>query len=192
MKGSVGKRTWFLDCCGGALLAGIVGAAAWLALVQGRETRERLDAAGNELLTRRRDLGGLQAVVTKQRAILTEREKQLAQTGRLPDETPTEEYFEHLSQMANRHGLRILRHSPLPPQEYPGLREDRFAFDLVGPFPDLVAFFRDIESSPYWADVSYLRVASASQGDEAAKERVASLTLSLFSAKHESAAVEPG
>jgi hypothetical protein len=194
MKRSVGGNIWLVDLAGGMALACLLAASGWLGLVRGRETVADLKGAAAEVASRRRDLASLQSVATRQRTTLAEKEKQLAQSGRLPHETPTEEYFEFLSMLAAQHQLRILKHNPMPSQEYPGLREDRFAFDVVGTFPNLVLFFQGIESSPYWADVSYLRVSSTAPdgGGQTAPSAVANLTVSLFSAPPEKQKGEPG
>lgn len=187
------NRTWLIDLCGGAGVVTLLAAALYFTLVEGQDAKTAFNNAAADVAARRRDLAGLQSVAARQRELLAEREKQLAQTGHVPPQTPTEEYFGHLSALATQHRLKILRHNPVPSQEYPGLREERFAFDVIGAFPDLIEFFRALEASSYWADVSYLRVSSVRQEGAAAEPAaIANLTVSLFSTPHEAAKSEPG
>jgi hypothetical protein len=54
----------------------------------------------------------------------------------------------------------------------------------VGVFPDILAFLKSIEETDYWADVSYLKVEQRTQSKtQTGRERVASLVISLFSAR---------
>lgn len=191
MRRSVWGKTWVIDLGGGAALAALLAAIAYCALVEGRSAKAELSGAAADVATLKRDLAGLHNVASRQRALLGEKENLLAHTGQVPPQTPTEEYFRYLSSLATRHNLKILRQNPMPSQSYTGLREDRFAFDVIGGFPDLVELFRAVESSPYWADVSYLRVTAlrqeTAQPHAAGATAIANLTLSLFSAPHESA-----
>jgi hypothetical protein len=194
MRRSARGKTWVIDLSGGAALTALLAAVAYCAFVEGRSAQAELSSAAADVATFKRDLVGLHNVASRHRASLAEKENLLARTGQLPAHTPTEEYFGYLSSLAMRHNLKILRQNPIPAQSYAGLREDRFAFDVVGGFSDLVEFFRAIESSPYWADVSYLRVTAlrqeGAQPRAAGARAIANLTLSLFSAPHEPAPLE--
>jgi hypothetical protein len=117
---------------------------------------------------------------------LKERQVELATSGQLPAQIPIEEYFQTLSRLAGRHHLRVVRHNPLGPRSYPGLLEQRYAYEVIGTMPDIARFFRAIEDAEFWADISYLKIdggpPSADQGGEPTDERDAILTISLFSA----------
>ncbi|MFQ5495959.1 MAG: hypothetical protein ACE5EX_11325, partial [Phycisphaerae bacterium] len=94
-----------------------------------------------------------------------------------------EAYFEALSAMAARHQLRVIRDHPLGPRHYPGLVEQRFLYEVTGATANLMRFLKDIESTSFWVDVSYLRIwSNEGAGNRAADKRKAVLTLSLFSA----------
>jgi hypothetical protein len=80
----------------------------------------------------------------------------------------------------------VVRHNPLGPRSYPGLLEQRYAYEVMGRVADLARFLRDVEDAEFWADISYLKIdggpPSADQGGEPNGERDALLTISLFSA----------
>ena len=119
----------------------------------------------------------------QQLEILADRRAELAKTGQLPTDTPVEAYFQTLSSIVSHHHLRVVKHHPLSTRQYPDLLEQRYAYEVIGKLPDLVAFLRSIENTDFWADVSYLKVDPARGHKEAVPdERIASLTISLFSA----------
>lgn len=109
-------------------------------------------------------------------------EQDMIHTGKLPTTPPVENYFQTLSMLAKQHHLRVLRHNPLTGRNYHGLNEQRFLYEITGTLPDLTKFFKAIESTDYWADISYLKI---DQGHgmyrSMSKQRVAQLTISMFS-----------
>lgn len=129
------------------------------------------------------NLAALRAAVDGQRATLKERQVELATSGQLPAQIPIEEYFQTLSRLAIQHHLRVVRHNPLGPRSYPGLLEQRYAYEVIGTQPDLARFLRAIEDAEFWADISYLKIDGGKrQGGEPTDECDALLTISLFSA----------
>jgi hypothetical protein len=143
--------------------------------------------------TAQRDLAELRLECDRQRKVLEARSTELAENGQLPEQTPVEEYFRRLSELASRHQLRVVRQNPLSPREYPGLLEQRFVYEMTGSFQDLVRFLHAIENTDFWADVSYLELGSghAVKGCRP-DERVATLTLSLYSARPPDEEAETG
>ncbi len=186
MKPKRNASILMIDVAGGVLCTGLLGTFIWLAFFRGDRTVAEIQELGGTIADARRDLEGLRASLDEQRAILQERQKELAAGGQLPDRTPIEEYFQTLSHVASKHRLRVVRHNPLTPRSYPGLIEQRYAYEVSGAMPDIVRFLKAIEDAKFWADVSYLKIDSGSrQGESAPRERVASLTISVFSSSRE-------
>jgi hypothetical protein len=87
----------------------------------------------------------------------------------------------------------VVRHNPLGPRSYPGLLEQRYAYEVIGTQPDLARFLRAIEDAEFWADISYLKIDGGKrQGGEPTDECDALLTISLFSAARAEGASESG
>ena len=60
--------------------------------------------------------------------------------------------------------------------------ELRYALEVAGTTPNLTWFFKSIEDAQFWADISYLKVeGEKSPRGESSDQRLASLTISLFS-----------
>jgi len=186
MKSRRNVSVLMIDLAGGALCIGLLGTLAWLALFRGDRTVAEIRELGGTIADARRDLESLRASLDEQRTILQQRQAELATGGQLPDRTPIEEYFQTLSHVASTHRLRVVRHNPLSPRSYPGLIEQRYAYEVSGAMPDIVRFLKAIEDAKFWADVSYLKIDSGSrQGEAGSRERVASLTISVFSSSRE-------
>jgi hypothetical protein len=113
-------KPWLLDVCGCAALIALLASIAYCAIVEGGNAKAELNEATAEVNSRRRDLASLNTVAARQKALLAEKEQELALTGQVPRQTPTEEYFGYLSSLAARHNLKILRHNPIPAHEYAG------------------------------------------------------------------------
>jgi hypothetical protein len=177
------NTTRFLDLLGGALVAASLGAAGWLAVFGAAETKARVTELSGQVQEAKQSIAGFRAARDRQQAELTTHQLVLAQRGRIPARPPIDEYFGALSAMATQHQLRILRHQPLSPRRYPGLLEQRFAYDVTGTVNDLIRFLKAIEDSSYWADISYLKIERGPGADQAAaRNRTAQFTISLFSA----------
>ena len=108
------------------------------------------------------------------------RQSQLAAVGPLPSEVPSESYLRTLSSLASENKLTVVRQLPLSPRDYPGLLEQRFAYEVSGTLPDLARFFKAVELSPSWTDISYLKVETG-KSTEGESHRSALLTFSVFS-----------
>ncbi|MFH1107979.1 MAG: hypothetical protein V1790_02105 [Planctomycetota bacterium] len=180
-----------LDVLGAATLAACLLTSAWLTLFHSDHAVGELRDLRQTINSAAQDLSSLRAAADRQRATLKERQAELATHGQLPAHVPVEEYFQNLSRLAALHRLRVVRHNPLTSRSYPGLLEQRFAYEVMGTMPDLARFFRAIEEADFWADVSYLKIdggprqaAARDQGGSVptTDERVASLTISIFSA----------
>jgi len=172
-----------VDLLGSIAVAACVFGCFRIALDPRNDIKAEITALRRSAKAGNRDLAALRAVCDHQRALLYQRQAELAKTGRLPDETPIEQYFQTLSELASQHGLKVLGQHPVSPRRYPGLLEQRYGYDLNGSFPDIARFLRAVEETDFWADISYLKVEQgAGQPMGVSNERAAALTISLFSA----------
>lgn len=192
-----------LDALGAGLSAAGLGAALWMIFFHNEHAVSELRGYTRMISSATQDLAALRSAGERQRATLKERQAELAAGGQLPVRIPLEDYFQTLSQLAVRHHLRVVRHNPLPPRSYPGLLEQRYAYEVIGTMPDLARFFKAVEDAEFWADIGYLKIdggqpqegghsgerrnpkggeVGARMDSRASSERTASLTFSLFSA----------
>ena len=171
-----------IDAAGAAIVAVCVLVSVWLTAVRPDGAKSEITGLTRLIQAAQKDLIDQRAACDHQRAVLADRSAELAESGHLPEQTPLEEYFRTLSDLAARHQLRVVRQNPLSSRRYPGLLEQRFAYEKTGSTPDLVHFFKAIETIDFWADISYLKVESGqSPYGRTPSDRVATLTLSLFS-----------
>jgi Tfp pilus assembly protein PilO len=173
-----------IDLLGGSLVASCLFVFVWVTALQPNQTQAQIEELVRRVDKAQRDLAAPVADTARQRLLLEEYREKLERLGQLPDGVDIESYFQHLSQLSDHHNLRVVRQEPLSRQIYPGLSEERYAYDVVGVFPDILAFLKSIEETDYWADVSYLKVEQRTQSKtQTGRERVASLVISLFSAR---------
>jgi hypothetical protein len=166
---------------GAALVAVCLVCASWVVIVrtdqvtdQGRDINVELEAA-------RQDLVQLRESCDRQRVLIAHRERELKERGKLPSKPPVEAYFQALARLTALHGLNVRAHRPSGQRTYPGLVEQRFAYELTGPVDDLVRFLAAMEQSEYWCDVSYLSLEEGASADAHADPiPVAQLTISMF------------
>ena len=181
------------DVLGGCVVAACLVGATWLTLVRNSQTTTEVDELKQLIHAARRDARSLRAAQEQQRATLARHQAELAKTGHLPLVSPIEEYFQTLSRLASKHHLRVVYHKPLTSRAYPGMLEQRYAYEVTGSTPDLVRFLKSIEQTDFWADVSYLKVDRGTvAGETATNARVAALTISLFSLLPSDAASNKG
>lgn len=173
---------YIVDLTAAAVCAAALLGSAWLGLVRGDRMRGHLAELRESIADSRRDLSSIESARDRQKQLLREKQKELADRGHLPEQTPVEEYFQAMSSLAQRAGLSVVRHQPMLPRSYPGLLERRYAYEISGTFASLMQFLRGVEESPYWADVSYLRVEPSDAAGANRSRRSAMLTMSLFSA----------
>lgn len=174
---------WMLDLAGGGFLAVVLGMFVWMTLLRTEKTAITLGELERTVQSARVEIDGLRAERDRQRITLKDRRSELQKSGQLPAQAPVEEYFRTLSDLAARNRLRVVRHNPLNNRTYPGLLERRYAYEVTGSLPDLVQFFQAIEASEFWADIAYLKIDQGPSLPNAVRERVATLTISVFSAQ---------
>lgn len=179
---------WLIDGAGLTVVVAIVTSAVWLFAIRGEQTRGQIRTLVRVTAAARGDLEVLRQERGARARLLSHRQRELSTQGRLPTGTSVESYFQELSALALQNGLRVVRHNPLMARSYPGLLEQRFAYEVVGTLSDLGQFFKAIERSDFWADVSYLRIGDGhgKRRSKQAATRTALLTISIFSATSES------
>lgn len=177
-----------IDALGAMAVAACVFGVGWFLTVQGDRTTVDQKQLGGAIAFAQRNLRAVHAASKEQSALFTQHETELATAGHLPEEAPIEAYFQALSKLASSHQLRVVRQRPLASQEYPGLLEQRYAYEVAGTTADLVRFLKAIEETDFWADVSYLTIVGATPSRSGhrttrqANDCAATLTLSMFSA----------
>jgi hypothetical protein len=169
-----------IDLIGGGLALACVGGFVWFTTLRPDQTAREVDRLNGLIRSAQRELSVMRVDRDRERSLLRARLAQLEESGDLPMETPVEEYFRSLSAMAKEYGLRVIRHNPLGHRTYPGLLERRYAYEITGATTDIMRFFQALERADFWADIGYLKITGTAAG--ARGERVASLTISVFSA----------
>lgn len=177
-------RPWLaIDFVGGCAVAGCVFAFGWLTMIRGDDVSVQIADLTRTVQTAKQELAVLRVVRDRRRVQLAHRRAELASRPRLPDHTPVEQYFQTLSVLAGQHRLRVRSHHPVSPRRYPGLLELRYAYELSGTMPDIIRFFRAVEETEFWADISFVKIQQGSgPPGGGSPQRVASLTISMFSA----------
>lgn len=180
----VGERTsrfrfTAIDVVGSAVLTMLILACAWLLTMRFREQSDAMATFNAELTRAQSDLTALRVVHERQAEQLRLRQVEVATSGWLPDRAPVESILKSIGEAASQRELTVVAQKPLPARTYPGVREERYAYDVVGGTDGIAAFLGDIEQGSWWCDVSFLSVESITE-DVPPRVR-ASLTLSLFS-----------
>ena len=182
-----------IDAVGVSVVAACVLGAVWMAFIRNDDAAAEIRQLRASIRDARQDLTHLLTTREEQDALLAQSKAELEQRGRLPEQTPIEDYFQTLTTLSNRYHLRVLRQNPLASRQYPGLLEQRYAYVLAGSMPDLTRFLWAVEETDFWADISYFKIENRpGRGTEGSKARVAELTLSLFSAVEVETATDNG
>ncbi len=180
-----------VDAIGGAVLGAIVVGCAYLVFFHADHATVEINELTSLINSASEDLSMVRTARDRQRAILKEQHGELESSRQLPADIPIEEYLQALSGLAAQNRLRVVRQNPLPSREYPGLLEQRYAYEVSGSVPDMARFFKAVEDADFWADIAYLKVDGA-QAETNNRDRLALLTISLFSAVKQEPAAEGG
>jgi hypothetical protein len=176
-------RLSFVDVPGAAVCGVCLLGCAYLVLFHSGHANLETAELTSLMNTATQDLSTVRAARDRQRAMVAERQTDLASGKYLPASLPIEEYFQTLSRLAHEHRLRVVRQNPLSPREYPGLLEQRYAYEVSGAMPDMARFFKAVEDADIWADIAYLKIETAEKDPQrVSSDRLAVLTISLFSA----------
>lgn len=171
------------DVVGTGVLAVCLVAAGWLMFVRSNQTTMEINELRNRVADDRRELVSVRQRSEQADLELTKARAKLDAVGQLPAHPPVERYSQTVLDLAARHQLRVIRQNPVASRAYPGLLEERYAYEMHGATRDFVAFFAAIEMTDYWGDISYLKIDSgASSRTGLTDNRHASFTVSLFSA----------
>ncbi|MCH9003020.1 MAG: hypothetical protein IIC02_10640 [Planctomycetes bacterium] len=171
------------DVLGAGVLAGCLVASVWFLFVQSNATTREIGVLRSRAGDVRRELTSVRQLAEQKSSERTATRRELDATGQLPTRTPVDQYSQTVLDLAARFGLRVIRQNPVAPRTYPGLLEQRYAYELHGATRDFVAFFAAVEQTNFWADISYLRLTDGgTSGPNSSDDRVASFTVSLFSA----------
>ncbi len=183
MRRNSERNLLLIDLIGTAVVGALLSGAAWLAMGSGRESSAEIAELTRLVHGARRDARSLRQATQRQSSVLKSRQEALShEGGLLPTMAPVEDYFKQLSALASRHRLEVLRHQPMTPRRYPGLLEQRFAYEVRGATPDLVRFLDAVEHTDFWADVSYFNLDARSNNNQQTPDRrVMALTFSMFS-----------
>lgn len=171
-----------IDIAGGALAAMLLLTAAWLVVVRYPQASASMEELDRSIASAERDRAGLVATKRQQVETVRARSAHLAERGLLPDLPPIEEYLQLLTRLAHQHQLSVVGHSPSAPRNYPGLLEQRYAYEVTGSSMDIIRFLSAIERQEQWCDVSHLVIdASRTKPGDKPATTSAALTISLFS-----------
>lgn len=171
------------DVVGAGVLAGCLVTSVWFLFVQSNATTREIAALRSRAANVRRELTSVRQLAEQKSSERTATRRELDATGQLPTRTPVDRYSQTLLDLAARFQLRVIRQNPVAPRTYPGLLEQRYAYEMHGATRDFVAFFAAVEQTNFWADISYLRFGDGgTSGPDSSHDRVASFTVSLFSA----------
>ena len=180
----MGRSTLVLvDLIGGALVLTCAVTFVWLTFLREDGADSEIESLTQAVTAMRKDLAEVNAEFDAGRAELETKNTELAAEGQLPRRGPVDEDLKVLSELARRHQVEIVRMTELPSRRYPGLLELRYTLDARTPLSNLMDFFRALEGADIWADISYLKVVAGNAPGQAQQpERLAQLTVSLFSA----------
>ena len=181
------KSAWSLltiDATGAALTLMMLGFGAWSAFSGDAGGLDSSPELLTNLANAKEDLEDLQSALTSQREHAARYRDELAAAGAMPSQTPQETHLRSLSGLAAANHLTVVRQSPLAARQYPGIMEQRFAYEVTWTMADIARFFKAVESSPDWADISYLKVERGNVMETPA-HRIAILTFSVFSMSKE-------
>ena len=171
------------DVVGAGLLAACLVTSVWFLFVQSNETTKEIGVLRSRVGQVRRELTSVRQMAEQKSSQLAAIQTELEATGQLPTRTPVDQYSQTVLDLAAHFQLRVIRQNPVALRMYPGLLEQRYAYELHGGTKDFVAFFAAVEQTSFWADISYLRFHDGGMsGPDSSGHRVASFTVSLFSA----------
>lgn len=176
------RRTFLVDFAGATVVIACLSSAAWFTLLREDQTAQRIADLEKAIHERQSELTELRSKRDEERILLNDRQRRLKERGSLPTEAPVEQYLQTLSGLARRFQLDIIRQNPLPERTYPGLLERRYGYEVSGSTNDIAGFFKALEQMDFWADIGYLKIVGNSRNTHGQGTRVASLTISIFSA----------
>ncbi len=193
MRQSDKYALWFIDLAGVVSLAALLALLVWFVTVRYDTNSTELTKLHAAVKSAQGDIRSLSQSQRQQDTLVAERQEKLTNLGKIPTSAPISGYFRTVSGLATSAGLDVLGQTPMSPQGYPGLIEERCAYEVAGTLPKLARFLHKIEQTEYWADVGYLSIERKNQIGVASAGCMAKITFSLFASPamdHASSKVE--
>ncbi len=181
LSNNVRWSIWGVDLICGAIVATLSCVALWLLVTYFDRSGQEMVGMRDELGRARQTLATLQVSNTAQQSEIQQQTVDLVERGTLPNQFPSDDYFENLTTLAAEAGVTIQSQVPMVAAQYPGLVEERSQFEISGSLQAILAFFESIEKSAYWADVGFFSLAQG--GETSSLKRNAKFTISMFSAQ---------
>lgn len=182
MNRTVHWHLWLIDALGALALLACLGGVVWLTCLRHNSARQECTTLRAQLEANRQTLATMQLAVERQQSKLQAGLQRLEISGRLPQHSPIEEFFQALAAAAARSGLHVLSQTPAETRIYPGLTEQCFTYEITGTLQSILSFLQSVEQSSFWADVSYLKIDQGDAAGGADVPRNAALTMSVFAA----------
>lgn len=174
-----GKPLWMIDLAGALLASVILACGGYFGLVRTQSVSDNINRLTASTRNLRVQSAEMQAQLHQAQTAADTSRTELSQRGRLPQQTPVERDLQTLTQYARTNRLTIAEVRPLGTVRYPGVIELRYVLRVSGTFDALVGFFTAFESSPFWADLTHMKIDAPAIGPEPAP-RTAELTVSFF------------
>ena len=109
-----------------------------------------------------------------------QRLEQAKNEGRLLENSPMEQNLKLLTELVERQSLLLTKVTPGSFNQSENIAQRRFLLKSSGRFEDMVSFFAQFETSPFWADVTHVKITrSVLPGSSAAGDL--ELAVSFFS-----------
>jgi hypothetical protein len=175
------RPIWVIDILGGLLTAAVLGTGTYYGVVQTEAAASDISVLTGTTRRLRSELVRLQSALDQSHAAAADSRAQLAQRGQLPRHSPVERDLQTLTQFARANRVMIAEVRPSGTVHYPGVTEVRYVLKGSGTFDALMGFFRSFEDSPFWADITHLRIDRApAMPDTQNATRDAEISVSFF------------
>lgn len=180
------RSVWIVNSVGGLTVLTLLSVAGWYGWLNPDAAGPRLDATRAIVDRHEMQLARARGELIEQESVLERTRAEAESRGRLPETTGVEKDLGAIVALAQGHRITVMQVSPLPPQLYPGILEQRYSMDARGSYEDWIRFMQAFEKNEFWVDITHVRLATErAAGTEASAPR-AQMILSFFSAVHES------
>ncbi len=163
-----------------AIAVGTVG--LWSGLVRPQTSSQQLNDLQTRLAEARTSYETTLTAIERKSIELNRLRTKVQENGSLPQRSPVEADLRRLSQLAVDNHVQLVEIAPLATEQYPGLTELTYSAHASGTFGGLMAFMRDFERAPFWADISRVRLSRKGSLDD--PHRSAEIVVSLFASQN--------
>lgn len=178
-----GQSLLMYDAVGMLLVLAALAVGVWTGLIAPGSGNQALGYARTELDRILRDANTMEAAVHAQESDLSKLKLKVAAEGALPTRSPVEANLREITDLANRHYIKVSNILPVGLREHAGVTELKQAITANGAYADLISFLRGFEKAKFWADIIELKISNrATRGDESMVKPTVSLDVSLFAA----------